>query len=80
MKGGYKRLLILLICMICVILLDTIFFKLLTGYKMIAFLLFIMLIFYKFYIFENGNKRYFKETLYEIIFYPFLYFVLFYLL
>ena len=80
MKGGYKRLLILLICMICVILLDTIFFKLLTGYKMIAFLLFIMLIFYKFYIFENGNKRYFKETLFEIIFYTVLYFVLFYLL
>ena len=80
MKGGYKRLLILLACIICVVLLNVLFFKVLYGYAMIGFLVVLLLVFYKFYVLEKDNHRYFKEMIYEIIFYTILYFILFYLL
>ena len=80
MKGGYKRLLILLACIVSVILLDTIFFHVLYSYAMIGFLFLILLIFYKFYVIEKDNHRFFKEVLFEIIIYTVLYFILFYLL
>lgn len=80
MKSGYKRLILLLACIFCFILLDSIFFKILSGYVMALFLFIILLIFYKFYIIEKDNHRYFKDVLFEIIFYTILYFVIFYLL
>ena len=80
MKGGYKRLLILLVCIFSIILLDSIFFKILHGYYMVGFLVILLLIFYKFYIFEKDNHRYFKDLIFEIIFYTILYFIIFYLL
>ena len=80
MKKGYIRLLIFLTCIFSVILLDTLFFKILNGYSMIVFLGILLLVFYKFYILEKDNHRYFKDILFEIFFYTILYFILYYLL
>ena len=80
MKKGYIRLLIFCLCIFSVILLDTIFYKILNGYIRIGFLVILLLVFYKFYVIEKDKTRYFKEVLFEIIFYTILYFILFYLL
>ena len=80
MKRGYIRLLSFLACIIAIILIDTFYFKILSGYSLIIFVILLIGIFHKLFVLEKDNHRYFKDVLFEIFFYTVLYFILFYLL
>ncbi len=80
MKRGYKRLLILLISLIIILLINTFYLNILVGYKMIIFLILLLITFNICYVLEKDNHRYFKEVLIEILLYVLFFFVIYYLL
>lgn len=80
MRRGYKKLLAFIVSLILILLINTFALNILSGYKMIVFLI-ALLIILKFYSsLEKDNNRYFKNIVFEIILYVLFYFVLFYTL
>ena len=80
MKKGYKRLLIFEIFVFLVLILNSFAENILSGYKMIIFLLILLGIFIIFFGFERDKHRYIKDIILETIIYLFIFFIIFYLL
>ena len=80
MKKGYIRLLIFEIFVFLVLILNSFAENILSGYKMIIFLLILLGIFKIFFGFERDKHRYIKDIILETIIYLFIFFIIFYLL
>ena len=80
MKKGYKRLLLFLTGLICLLLINSFFINILTGYKMIFFIMTLLLIFDIYFVLEKDRHRYLKELLFEVFLYAMFFFILYYLL
>ena len=77
MKKGYKRLLIFLIILISLLLLDTFVINILSGYKMVLFLIFLIILFNELFVLEKERHRY-KNDIYIEVFFSVLIFYSFY--
>ena len=80
MKKGYKRLLIFCSVLIIILCLSAFWNNILSGYRMIFFLLVLVVIFDSYFVLERDNKRYFKDLLFETFMFLMLFFIFFYLL
>ena len=80
MKKGYKLILLFSIILIILLLCNAFIINFLSGYNMVIFLLFILLIFHYFFIMEKDKNRYLKEILFEILLFSIGFFILYYLL
>ena len=80
MKKGYKRLLLFLASLIFILLINTFFINILTGYNMIFFVLVLIVVFDIYFVLEKDRHRYFKEMLFEVLTYAIFFFIFYYLL
>ena len=80
MKKGYIRLLIFEIFVFLILILNSFAENILSGYKMVIFLLILLGIFKMFFGFERDKHRYIKDIILETIIYLFIFFIIFYLL
>lgn len=80
MKKGYIRLLIFEIFVFLILILNSFAENILSGYKMVIFLLILLGIFKMFFGFERDKHRYIKDIVLETIIYLFIFFIIFYLL
>ena len=80
MKKGYIRLLIFVSIIMVILCINTFFLNILSNYKMVFFLVVLLVIFDSFFMLERDNKRFFKDILFEIFVFIVLFFILFYLL
>ena len=80
MKLGYKKLLIFILVLFVILFTNTFFVNFLSGYKIILFLIGILVFFYFYFVMEKDRHRYFNDILFEIIFYTIMFFILYYLL
>lgn len=80
MKKGYIRLLIFEIFVFLILILNSFAENILSGYKMVIFLLILLGIFKVFFGFERDKHRYIKDIVLETIIYLFIFFIIFYLL
>ena len=80
MKKGYIRLLILEILIIIILILNSFAWNILSGYRMVIFLMLILALFKVFFGFERDKHRYIKDIILETIIYLFVFFIVFYLL
>lgn len=80
MKKGYKKILILSLVLISIFLLDLFIFNFFSSYKMILFLLILLIFFDIFFVIEKDNHRYVKNVIFEISIFIISFFLLYYLL
>ncbi len=80
MKPGYKRILVFLISLIGILLINSFFLNLLSGYIMCLFLIGLLIIFHFFFIFEKNEKRYLSDIIFEVFLFITSFFILYYLL
>ena len=80
MKRGYKRLLFFEMMLFLVLILNSFVWSILSGYKMIIFLIIWGVIFKAFFGFEKDKHRYFKDLVLEVLIFLFAFFLLYYLL
>ena len=80
MKKGYKRLLFFIVLLILVLLVNSFLINIFSPYKMILFLLFLLLIFHLFFVIEKDNHRYLNDVIFEVFIYSISFFLLFYIL
>ena len=80
MKKGYIRLLIFEIFVFLILILNSFAENILSGYKMVIFLLILLGIFKMIFGFERDKHRYIKDIILETIIYLFIFFIIFYLL
>lgn len=80
MKKGYIRLLIFEIFVFLILILNSFAENILSGYKMVIFLLILLGIFKISFGFERDKHRYVKDIVLETIIYLFIFFIIFYLL
>ena len=80
MKKGYKRLLLFFIILIILLLINTFAYNFLSRYKMILFLIILLLVFNKIFVIEKDRHRYLKEVFFEILIFFITFFMLYFLL
>ena len=80
MKKGYSRLLTFEVLIFLVLILNSFVWNILSGYKMILFLVITLLAFKIFFGFEKDKHRYIKDIIFDIVIYLLTFFILFYLL
>ena len=80
MKRGYKRLLVFLLFLISVLLVNTFVIKILSGYKMILFLIFLLIYFNEFFVIEKDKHRYTNDIYIEVILSVLIFYTFFYML
>ena len=80
MKKGYKRLLMFFIILIILLLINTFAYNFLSRYKMIVFLIILLLVFNKIFVIERDRHRYLKEVFFEILIFFITFFMLYFLL
>ena len=80
MKKGYKRLLIFILFIFIILLINSFSFNFLLSYKMIIFMIFLLLFFGNYFIFEKCKKRYIYDILFEVMICIVTFFILYYLL
>ena len=80
MKKGYKRLLIFILFIFIILLINSFVFNFLLSYKMIIFMIFLLLFFGNYFIFEKSKKRYLFDILFEVMICIVTFFILYYLL
>ena len=80
MKKGYVKLLIFSILLIILVLCNAFIIDFLSGYKMVIFLIVLLLIFNYFFVIEKDINLYFKDIVFEIILFSIAFFILYYLL
>ena len=80
MKKGYKKLLVLSSILIVLLLLDIFMFNFFSTYKMILFVIGLIVFFHIFFVLEKDRHRYLKEILYEMLLFIISFFLLYYLL
>ena len=79
MKGSYKKLLIFEIVLIIVFILNSFFWNILSGYKLVALLLFSIVLFKFLFGFEKDRHRYVKDIFLLIVSILLVTFIVFYL-
>lgn len=80
MKKGYLRLLRFEFIVFVILFLNSFVWNILSGYKMIIFLLILLGIFKLLFGFEKDKHRYIKDIIMETIIYLIIFFIIFYLL
>ena len=80
MKKGYIRLLIFEFFVLSILLLNSFICNILPGYKMILFLLLIIILFWKLFGIEKDRHRYVKDIILDTTIFLFTFFILYYLL
>lgn len=80
MKKGYMRLLGFEIFIFLVLILNSFVLNILSGYKLIIFLVSLLVIFKLLFGFERDRHRYSKDILFDVIIYLIIFFIVFYLL
>ena len=80
MKKGYKRLLMFILFIFIILLINSFSFNFLLSYKMIIFMIFLLLFFGNYFIFEKSKKRYIYDILFEVMICIVTFFILYYLL
>ena len=80
MKKGYKRLLVFSISLMMILFMNTFLFHFLSSYKMILFLIFLLIIFNEIFIIEKDHHMYMKDIAFETVMYTLTFFMIYYLL
>ena len=80
MKKGYIRLLIFVGILILILLMNTFLINILSSYKMVFFLLVVLVIFDFYFMLEKDSNRFFKDLLFEIFLFLMTFFIIFYIL
>ncbi len=79
MKRGYKKLLVFQIVIILILLLNSFVLSILTDYKMLAFVLILLVLFKILFGFEKDRHRYLKDIILDELIFLLIFFLLFYL-
>ena len=80
MKLGYKRLLIFILFILDFLIVNSFTFNFLSKYKMIIFILILLIFFQSYFVFEKDKHRYMKDILFEVILCLATFFILYFLL
>ena len=80
MKKGYKRLLIFLSVLIIILCLNTFVMNILSNYRLVFFLIVLLIAFDHYFMMEKDNNRFFKDLLFEIFVFIIAFFIVFYML
>jgi len=80
MKLGYKKLLVFIIVLFAILITNTFFINFLSGYKIILFVIGLLVFFNFYFVMEKDRHRYLTDILFEILFYTIMFFILYYLL
>lgn len=80
MKIGYKKLLIFILFILAVLSVNSFTFNFLSKYKMIIFILILLMFFGRYFVFEKVNHRYMKDILFEVMLCLVTFFILYFLL
>ena len=80
MKKGYIRLLIFVGILMLILLMNTFLINILFSYKMVFFLLVVLVIFDFYFMLEKDSNRFFKDLLFEIFLFLMTFFIIFYIL
>lgn len=80
MKPGCKRLLVFILCLFGILLVNSFFLNILSGYKMCLFLLVLLSFFHFYFVFEKARSRYLPDILFEVFIFITSFFILYYLL
>ncbi len=80
MKKGYIRLLIFSLLLIVLSLFNAFAINIFSGYKIVIFLVIILVVFNQIFVIERDRRLYFKDILFEILLFSLGYFILYYLL
>ena len=80
MKKGYIRLLIFSLVLIILSLFNAFVINIFSGYKMVIFLVVILVVFNQIFVIERNRRLYFKDMLFEILLFSLAYFIIYYLL
>ncbi len=80
MKKGYIRLLIFSLLLIILSLFNAFVVNIFSGYKIVIFLLIVLVVFNQIFVMERNRRLYYRDILFEILLFSLTYFIVYYLL
>ena len=80
MKKGYIRLFIFSLLLIILSLFNAFVVNIFSGYKIVIFLLIVLVVFNQIFVMERNRRLYYRDILFEILLFSLTYFIVYYLL